>query len=46
MERRFGLWVIFGRILNQPQEHRLATLWEDALGATLDACCAGWAEQL
>jgi hypothetical protein len=27
------------------EEHRLATLWEDALGAALDACCAGWAEQ-
>jgi hypothetical protein len=27
------------------EEHRLATLWEDALGASLDACCAGRAEQ-
>ena len=27
------------------EEHRLATLWEDALGAALDACCAGWTEQ-
>lgn len=27
------------------EEHRLATLWEDALGSALDACCAGWAEQ-
>ena len=27
------------------EEHRLATLWEDALGAALDACCAGWDKQ-
>ena len=27
------------------EEHRLAKLWEDSLGATLDACCAGWIEQ-
>ena len=27
------------------EEHRLATLWEDALGAAFDACCASWAEQ-
>jgi hypothetical protein len=27
------------------EEHRLASLWEDALGAALDACCAGWNEQ-
>ena len=27
------------------EEHRLARLWEDALGAALDACCAGWPEQ-
>jgi hypothetical protein len=27
------------------EEHRLATLWEGALGAALDACCAGWAKQ-
>ena len=27
------------------QEHRLAKLWEDALGAALDACCAGWSDQ-
>src|SRR5271155_2596069 len=27
------------------EERQLATLWEDALGAALDACCAGWAEQ-
>ena len=27
------------------EEHRLATLWEDALGASLEASCAGWAEQ-
>ena len=27
------------------EEQRLTTLWEDALGAALDACCAGWAEQ-
>jgi hypothetical protein len=26
-------------------EHRLATLWEDALGAALNACCAGWPQQ-
>jgi hypothetical protein len=26
-------------------EHRLAKLWEDALGAALDVCCAGWSEQ-
>lgn len=26
-------------------EHRLATLWEDALRAALGACCAGWDEQ-
>jgi hypothetical protein len=23
-------------------EHRLAKLWENALGAALDACCADW----
>ena len=27
------------------EEHRLATLWEDALGAAIDACCADGAEQ-
>lgn len=27
------------------EEHRLATLWEDALGAALDPCCAGWPKQ-
>jgi hypothetical protein len=27
------------------EEHRLARLWEDALGAALDACCAGWSDQ-
>lgn len=26
-------------------EHRLARLWEDALGAALDACCADWKNQ-
>jgi hypothetical protein len=27
------------------EQHRLAELWEDALAAALDACCAGWAER-
>jgi hypothetical protein len=27
------------------EEHRLAALWEDALGAALDACRAGWSAQ-
>lgn len=27
------------------EDHRLAKLWEDALGAALDACCADWPKQ-
>ncbi|HEY2614036.1 MAG TPA: hypothetical protein VGI94_24730 [Reyranella sp.] len=27
------------------EQHQLAQLWEDALWAGIDACCAGWEEQ-
>jgi hypothetical protein len=27
------------------EQHRLATLWETALSAALDACCAGWSTE-
>jgi hypothetical protein len=45
--REFIMYDGDGQPINDisEEERRLATLWEDALGAALDACCAGWAEQ-
>ncbi len=45
--RDFIMFDENGQPINDISEeaHRLAGLWEDALGAALDACCAGWSEQ-